>query len=202
MLMPLPVDMNVPPERRLSAVEEQRRENKAAWGPIDGLEPARTPGEDAEWDRVRVEEDPELWDLEKSPPLDVLERKIAAACEEQGLPMVGSDLPEEVEPCQERLAYPDGNKGGSACDPRWGRANGWYCGNCKAAVLIMRAVDDGVPVVWQPGDPPGGVAEIEARFAEEILAGNIVGPAQAFAELRAEYEDRLAAKRAAEERNE
>ena len=60
-------------------------------------------------------------------------------------------------------------------------------------------VDDGVPVVWQPGDPPGGVAEIEARFAEEILAGNIQGPAQAFAELRKEYEDRLAAKRAADE---
>ena len=37
-MMPLPVDMNVPPSERLSAMEQQRRENKAAWGPIDGVE--------------------------------------------------------------------------------------------------------------------------------------------------------------------
>ena len=83
----------------------------------------RSPGEDAEWDRNRVEEEPELWD---------------AAVREKA----EAGLPEEVEPCLERLAYPDGNLGGSACDPRWGRKGGWYCGNCKAAVLIMREVKD------------------------------------------------------------
>ena len=98
---------------------------------------------------MRPEEDPELWDLAAADKaaatvgLAELRDKIRAECEAQGVPMFGSDLPEEVELCQERLAYPDGNRGGSACDPRWGRANGWYCGNCKAAVLIMRAVDDG-----------------------------------------------------------
>ena len=33
--------------------------------------------------------------------------------------------------------------------------------------------DVGVPVAWQPGDPPGGVAEIEYRWAEN--QDNIVG---------------------------
>ena len=141
---------------------------------IDG--PARTAGENAEWDRNRAEEDPVLWELAmtdkahreelaKSPPYDVLEKKVAAACEEQGVPMIGADeFPDEVEPCQERLAYPDGNRGGSACDPRWGRDSGWYCGNCKAAVLIMRAVPVPVPdVIEAVKEPERGVVNMRSR---------------------------------------
>ena len=57
------------------------------WPPLPP-EPVRSAGEDAEWDRNRVEEDPVLWELAmtdkahreelaKSPPYDVLERKLA-----------------------------------------------------------------------------------------------------------------------------
>ena len=96
----------------------------------------RTPGEDAEWDRNRVEEDPELWDLA------VLEQKIAAECEAQGVPMVGSSdgLPLEVEPCQERLRGAGGTELGLACQPLWKR-DGFWCQLCDQRVILMRAVE-------------------------------------------------------------
>ena len=68
----------------------------------------RSVAEDAEWDRNRVEEDPVLWELAmtdkahreelaKSPPYDVLERKVAEACEEQGVPMIPAEnIPETI----------------------------------------------------------------------------------------------------------
>ena len=68
----------------------------------------RSVAEDAEWDRNRVEEDPVLWELAmtdkahreelaKSPPYDVLERKMAEACEEQGVPMIPAEnIPETI----------------------------------------------------------------------------------------------------------
>ena len=130
MMVPLPVDMNVPPEERLSAM---------------------SPGEAAEWDRVRVEEDPELWDLA------VLEQKIRAECEAQGVPMFGSDLPEEVEPCQERLRGADGTELGAACQPMWKR-DGFWCGLCDQSVLIMRAVPVPLPDVTQADRKEGADA--------------------------------------------
>ena len=42
----------------------------------------RSAGLDAEWDRNRAEEEPEMWDLA------LLEKKIAAECEAQGVPMM------------------------------------------------------------------------------------------------------------------
>ena len=65
----------------------------------------RSPGLDAEWDRNRAEEDPVMWELAmtdkahreqlaKSPPYDVLERKVAEACAEQGVPMMPPEVAE------------------------------------------------------------------------------------------------------------
>ena len=54
-----------------------------------------------------------------------------------------------------------------------------FQGRAAAAVAgcerewARRAGQEGAPLVWQEGDPPGGVAEIEARWAEE--QDNIVG---------------------------
>ena len=106
--------------------------------------PERTPGEDAEWDRNRAEEDPVLWELAmtdkahreelaKSPPYDVLERKLA---EEVG------EFPYEVEPCQETLRGADGTELGAACQPLWRKGKFW-CALCDQDVILMRAVDDG-----------------------------------------------------------
>ena len=91
---------------------------------------------------MRVEEDPELWDLA------VLEQKIRAECEAQGVPMFGSGdgLPLEVEPCGERIDLV-GEKAGSACRPRWGYKDGWHCGHCGQSVLIMRKVPVPLPDV-------------------------------------------------------
>ena len=107
------------------AMEEQRRENARAWGRIDGLEDGRSAGEDAEWDRVRVEEDPELWD---------------AAVREKA----ERELPVEVEPCLERIQCAGGENLGSACQPGWnGYMGRWECRTCERVVLIMREVKDG-----------------------------------------------------------
>ena len=114
------------------------------WPPLPP-EPVRSVGEDAEWDRNRVEEDPVLWELAmtdkahreelaKSPPYDVLERKLA---EEVG------ELPLEVEPCQETLRGADGQVLGLACQPVWKRA-GFWCLLCDQSVLIMREVAEAV----------------------------------------------------------
>ena len=128
------------------------------------MEQVRSVGEDAEWDRVRVEEDPVLWELAmtdkahreelaKSPPYDVLERKVAAACEAQGVPMfpeytaeelaenfqqaakmmAGADasLPDEVEPCLLRRR----------CRPWYvSTTRSWKCDACQADLLLMRVV--------------------------------------------------------------
>ena len=98
----------------------------------------RSLGLDAEWDRVRVEEEPELWDLA------VLEKKIRAECEAQGVPMFSSEvgLPLKWEHCQERIQLP-GLKAGSACQPLWnGMVGLWWCKHCGADIQITREVDD------------------------------------------------------------
>ena len=117
--MPLPVDMNAPPEERLSAM---------------------SPGEAAEWDRSRVEEDPNLWDAA------LLEKHIKVACETQGATKFGTELglPDEVEPCQERLRGADGTNLGAACQPLW-KKGGFWCQLCDREVLIMRAVPPPLP---------------------------------------------------------
>ena len=104
----------------------------------------RSAGLDAEWDRNRAEEEPEMWDLA------VLEKKIAAECEAQGVPVVGSSdgLPLEVELCQETLRGADGTNLGAACQPVWRRGKFW-CALCDQDVLLMRAVPVPVPDVTQ-----------------------------------------------------
>ena len=91
------------------------------WPPLPP-EPVRSVGEDAEWDRVRAEEEPEMWDL-------AIQDKARR------------ELPEEVEPCQERLRGAGGQELGAACQPLWRKGSFW-CGLCDQSVLIMRAVKD------------------------------------------------------------
>ena len=110
--------------------------------PGEAAEAERSPGEDAEWDRNRPEEDPVLWELAqtdkahreelaKSPPYDVLER------------MVADVLPEEVEPCLEVLRGAGGEPLGAACQPVWRKGKFW-CALCDQDVILMRAVKDAV----------------------------------------------------------
>ena len=74
----------------------------------------RTPGEDAEWDRNRVEEEPELWD---AAVIDRMEQS----------------LPDEVEPCLTA----------GRCRPVfWATTRSWRCDHCSAKLVLMKEVKD------------------------------------------------------------
>ena len=74
-------------------------------------------------------------------------------------------LPDEVEVCLERIPLV-GEQGGSACRPRWGRKDGWYCDTCKGPILLMRpiAVDE---------------SEVAAESVEEKETWDMCAPADA-----------------------
>ena len=78
--------------------------------------PGRSPGEDAEWDRNRVEEEPALWDAAL---LDKLEQ----------------ELPDEVEPCLTA----------GRCRPVFQAiTRSWRCDHCSAKLVLMKEVKDAV----------------------------------------------------------
>ena len=94
--------------------------------------PPLPPALEAEMDRNRAEEEPEMWDLAQADK----------ACREELAKMFPEDnLPDEVEPCQERLRGAGGQDLGASCQPLWRKGSFW-CALCDQDILIMRAVKD------------------------------------------------------------